>query len=184
MEHFIPLRHPKQKSHSERIDAKELVICEASPGDAAYVAEILDRAFTSLRTIYRPVGEARARQSERYQEGTRLIAQWRSIIVGTCQFVERENHVHLIGLAVLPEYQRQGVARQLIDRVCMLAPRLGYRVVKLDTIRETGNVEVFKKLQFSVVRELVADWCVSDTFPCVNEVIMQRFVRPKRPSKE
>jgi len=151
-----------------------ITIRRAAESDAASVATIKEEAFAPLAPIYRPVGEAAARQVERAREGTRLVAEVDGRIVGTVQYAVHQDHVHVIGLAVHPEAQRIGIARALLVWIASLAPSLGRNTVRLDTIRETGNVEVFERMGFRAVKESVPTWCTSDDYPKLHEVTMER----------
>ena len=82
----------------------------------------------------------------------------------------------MIGLAVHPDFQRQGVARKLIEWVIAHAPSLDHTRVVLDTIRETGNVPLFQRLGFRVVSERLANWCVSSNHQELHDVKMERVV--------
>ena len=43
----------------------------------------------------------------------------------------------------------------------------------LNTIRETGNAEVFTRLRFVITNETVADWCTSESFAVLHDLTMQ-----------
>jgi len=151
-----------------------ITIREANGTDTAGVATVVEAAFAPLASVYHPVGEAATRQAERAKEGTRLVAEVDGRIVGTVQYAVHREHVHVVGLAVHPEAQRMGIGRALIVWIASLAPSLGRDVVRLDTIRETGNVEIFERLGFRTVRESIATWCASDDHSEVHEVMMER----------
>ena len=72
----------------------------------------------------------------------------------------------MVGLFVHEHHRRRGVARALLDA---LGPRLS-----LFTIRETGNVPIFERLGFAVVREELATEYVSDAHAQLHEVYMER----------
>jgi predicted N-acetyltransferase YhbS len=154
----------------------DMIVRLANADDAADVAEAGEAAFATVRSVYRPTREAVARQAERANEGTRLVAEIGGRVVGTVQFDLHDEHIHLMGLAVRPEFRRRGVARRLIEWVTAHAPSLSRDVVALDTIRETGNVPVFERLGFRVVGETVARWCESDRFAELHDVKMERKV--------
>ncbi|MGE4003307.1 MAG: GNAT family N-acetyltransferase [Planctomycetaceae bacterium] len=117
-----------------------------------------------------------ARQADRGREGVRLVAEWEGQVVATVQFDRHERHVHVIGLAVHPQFQRRGIARDLLDSIAVRARSLGHQVVVLDTIKETGNVDRFEKLGFCVYDERVTADFESDQFPQLHEVRMERNV--------
>lgn len=154
----------------------DILIREAKPADAAEVTTVFETAFAPLRSIYRPTGAALAHQAERAQAGTRLVAEIDDTIVATVQYDLHADHIHVIGLAVHPDFQRKGIARHLLDWICIQAKNLGQPAVVLDTIRETGNVPLFETLGFRVVHEETATWCVSETYQEVHDVKLERSV--------
>jgi predicted N-acetyltransferase YhbS len=151
-----------------------ITIRSATTADADDVAAVFEAAFAPLRSIYRPTGEAAARQGERGKAGVRLVAELDGRVVGTVQFDSHEKHVHVIGLAVHPAFQRKGVARRLLDWIVDYAPTLGHHVVVLDTIKETGNVPLFEKLGFRVFDERVTIEFESEIHSELHEVKMER----------
>ena len=153
-----------------------ITIRKATRDDAEHVAAIFDAAFAPLRSIYRPTGELVARQAEHAKEGTRLVAEVEEQVVATVQFDGHKEHVHVIGLAVHPDFQRMGIARRMIDWIVTQAPILGHNLVVLDTIKETGNVPFFEKLGFHVFYEGVTTCFVSEEYPELHEVKMKRKV--------
>jgi predicted N-acetyltransferase YhbS len=154
----------------------QITIRRATTIDVDDVAAVFDAAFAPLRSIYRPTGQVAARQAERAKEGIRLVAEVDRQVVGTVQFDSHKEHVHVIGLAVHPAFQRMGIARGLIDWIVAHAPNLGHNVVVLDTIKETGNVPLFEKLGFRVFDESITASFESDTYPELHEVKMERLV--------
>ena len=95
-------------------------------------------------------------------------------MVGTLEYMREGDRIHLIGVAVHPDLHRKGVARQLISFMDGLAKQVGAKRLSLYTIRETGNVSVFEKLGFAVLREEVTLQFESDRFDVLNEVYMER----------
>jgi GNAT superfamily N-acetyltransferase len=137
---------------------------------------VFDDAFAAVRQIYRPKGDVAAHEAQRAELGTRLVAVLHGVVVGTVQIEVHSQHIHLIGLAVQPQFQGQGIARQLVSHIADLAPALGRSVLALDTIRETGNVPKFQAMAWHVVSEARTDDFESDTFTALHEVKMERAV--------
>lgn len=158
----------------------DIHVRDARSDDADRVSVICEAAFAPLRSIYRPTDAAIARQTERTQMGTRLVAEFAGALAATVQYDQHADHVHVIGLAVHPAYQQRGIARALLDEICQRAILLVQPVVVLDTIKETGNVPLFEKLGFRVTHAEVATWCVSETCPVLHEVKMERVLLPDR----
>ena len=82
--------------------------------------------------------------------------------------------MHLIGLAVHPDYQNRGVARSMIEWAARRVPSYGHSILVLDTIREAGSVPLFEKMGFRVISETVANWCESNDYPELHDVTMER----------
>lgn len=77
-------------------------------------------------------------------------------------------------LAVDPKYRRQGVARQLLRSANDAGEKSGAIELRLNTIQETGNVDIFERLGFTVCATATATWCSSDRFPTLTDVTMTR----------
>ncbi len=153
----------------------QLTIRRATDDDADCVAEVVAAAFAPLRSIYRPKPEIASRVAQFTGLSTRIVAELDGRIVATVQFDNHKEHIHVIGLAVLPQFQRLGIARRLLDWIMAQAPALGLSVVVLDTIKETGNVMLFEKLGFHVVQEFATDRFESDRYPQLHETRMKRL---------
>jgi predicted N-acetyltransferase YhbS len=154
----------------------DIAIRKATDADVDDVAAVFAAAFEPLRSIYRPTAEVAARQPQRAQAGTRLVAEVAGRLVATVQFDSHQEHVHIMGLAVHPDFQRMGIAGRMIDWIESQARSLGHNLVVLDTIKETGNVSVFEKLGFRVYNEEITSDFESDTYPVLHEVKMERTV--------
>ncbi|QDV52905.1 putative acetyltransferase [Gimesia fumaroli] len=126
--------------------------------------------------IYRPTLETLSHQTKHPWEETRLVAVINEQIVATVQFDLHEEHLHVIGLAVRPEFQRKGIAGHLLNRICDHSASTGRHKVVIETIKETGNVPLFEKLGFQIVNEVIANWCISEIHDQLHFVTMERTV--------
>ena len=145
-----------------------LLIRPASPADAPGIAAVAESALAVSRRIYRPTPAAIARKHEQ-RRLPHLVAVVGTEIVGTVEYALGEDRLHLMSLFVLASHRRQGVARALVDELAKLA---GTRPLSLNTIRQTGNVAVFERLGFSVVREEVTHDLVGESV--LHDVYMTR----------
>lgn len=143
-----------------RGDLHALIVRDAAAGDE--LAAVTASAIATLRQTYRPTDAAVARAAAR--QSRRLVALERGEIVGTLEY----DAGHVVGLFVHEAHRRCGVARALLDA-------LGPRALSLFTIRETGNVPIFERLGFAVVREQLATDYVSDVHTALHEVYMKRI---------
>jgi ribosomal protein S18 acetylase RimI-like enzyme len=154
-----------------------LILRVANAEDEGAARQISLRAFRFLREIYRPTQSAIAEKDLSGQEYERLVAESGGQIVATVEYRLAPGSMHLRSLAVDPEFQRQGIARRLIDETVNIARERGLAIISLHTIRETGNVGFFERLGFHSVSEEIASWCESDRFEILHDTRME-FVIP------
>ena len=130
--------------------------------------------FALLRQLYRPSHDALARKRTLEPRLTRLVALDGPELVGTVQYRIEDDRLHLLGLAVHPARQRQGIARALISHLLQLARDRGCRALSLYTIEQTGNVPIFERLGFSVISRTPARDLVSTFTSPLTDVFMER----------
>jgi ribosomal protein S18 acetylase RimI-like enzyme len=145
---------------------------ESQPGDEAAIDRVTISGLATLRRTYRPAPAAIERKAARSLR--RLVAIDADAIVGTVEYAIDDHRLHAIGLHVLETHRRRGVARCLIDALATIATRAGARKLSLYTIRETGNVEVFERLGFTVIAETPAGDLVGESHERLTEVYMER----------
>lgn len=114
-------------------------------------------ATEALREIYRLKKGVTRRNAITRDPPRRLVAWQDGRVVGIVECIALANEVYVQGLAVHPDYRRQGVAKALLRHVVAAAQREGKRTLRLSTIKETGNVPVFERLGFAVVRATIAE---------------------------
>jgi GNAT superfamily N-acetyltransferase len=111
----------------------------ATVEDAGGIAMCLRAAFDAYRDRYTPHAYLDTVLTEqgaqrRLDTMTVLVAQAESgIVVGTIGGGVHGAEGHLRGMAVLPDWQGQGVAQQLLDRIERELAAAGCREVSLDT---------------------------------------------------
>ena len=145
----------------------------ATPEDNDAMAEVSALATETLRETYRLTPHPPSDASDR-PALTRLVAEVEGRIVGTVQYGIRGSRLHIIGLMVRPDHRRKGVARAMIESLALTARDLGMTHLSLYTIRETGNVPIFERVGFAVIREETATWAESDRFDALTDVYMER----------
>ena len=141
--------------------------------DIAPAKAIAKAAFSELRSVYSPTKTAIANQPK---STAYVVAKMGQTVVGTLRYFDEEDRIYVFDVAVDPQYRRQGIARRLIDVVTDIARTFGHKTVLTRTIRETGNVEIFERLGFRAVKEETAKWCVSDRYPTLHDVYLERLV--------
>lgn len=145
--------------------------------DAPVIEAVVASGIATLRQVYRPSPEALARRAK-LPVLPRLVALDAEQIVGTVEYALAAERMHIMGLFVLASHRRLGVARALVDELAQLAAPLP---LSLDTIRETGNVPIFERLGFVIVREQPAQDFVSERFSDLIDVYLERPSSNERP---
>ena len=150
-----------------------VTISFATAEDIAPAKAIAKAAFSELRSVYSPTKTAIANQPK---STAYVVAKAGQTVVATLQYFDEWDRIYLFDVAVNPQYRRQGIALGMIEFVTDIARTLGHKIVSARTIRETGNVEIFERLGFRVVKEETAKWCVSDRYPVLHDVYLERQV--------
>ncbi len=149
---------------------------EASATEQSVAASVSYQAFATNRNIYKIKPDVVAATNAKHDALTRLVAVDDANIVGTVKYRIHQGRLHIIGLGVLPDKRRQGVARCLIDELYRLAASHDCSVMSLYTIKQTGNVAVFERLGFRAVREQPDTLAVSWNGDTLIDVYMERKV--------
>ena len=147
---------------------------EPTPADDAAIAAVIASGIATLRETYRPTPAAVARKADLVLH--RLVASESDAIVGTVEYACNGERLHLMGLYTLDSHRGRGVARRMIDALVVIANAHGARTLSLYTIRETGNVPIFERLGFAVIREEVARDIASDRHPYLTEAYLERWL--------
>lgn len=144
-----------------------IVVRPAAPEDEAAIERVSASGVAALRETYRPNDDAIASKPHSLP---RLVAVCDGELVGTVEYLLREDRLHLMGLYVLASHRRRGVGRALVDALHDLA---GARKLSLRTIRETGNVPIFERLGFAVVEERRARHFIGAHQEVVHEAFLE-----------
>lgn len=132
-----------------------MIIREPTELDAEAIREVKSLAVVPLREIYRPTKVGLARKAQRASIRREVVCEKNGRVVGTVAFEDRQDCFHILGPMVHPSFQRQGIARALLEHVAGLARQAGKRALSLNAVRQTGNVPIFSRLGFRVIREQV-----------------------------
>jgi len=149
-----------------------LVVRPGAAGDLEVIRELGERAFATVRHIYRPNKRALENRSRLALEC--LIAFSDDVPAGVVRWACEGDTLRVIGLAVLPQYRRRGIARSLIERLCHIAAERSCRTLALHTVVQTGNVAVFERLGFRVIEEQPDAYSVSPSGTPLTEAYMER----------
>jgi ribosomal protein S18 acetylase RimI-like enzyme len=148
-----------------------LQIHEPAPSESTSAERLEAEAFAALRTIYVPVRQARPAQSP--VPLTRLIATHNGAVLGTLLYHIDDDRLHIRSLAVAPDARRRGVARALIDHCAALARQQHLGDLSTYTILETGNLPIFQRLGFTLIRHHPADFATTPTGGPVTEAFLE-----------
>ena len=151
----------------------------STAAEAQIVQEVVAAAFATLRTIYRPNQDAISTLDRDAYNSQQLLALDGDVAVGTVNLTIKEGAMVVSQLAVLPIYRRQSIATQLLNHAERIACDSGHTTLSLNTIMETGNVEIFERLGFRKTRQHAADWCISPDGNKLTDVGMDRPLKPR-----
>lgn len=141
--------------------------------DLASIQEVDAAARASLREIYRPSREALINKSRMGPHLRRLVAIIDGRVVGTVQYHVDGHSLGVVGLGVHPDVRRRGAARSLVRWLREIALNERADRLHLYTVKETGNVEIFEGLGFTVISEREDEFSESDRFDKLIAVEME-----------
>ena len=152
------------------------MICvrNAKPAELPVIRVIVEEAFATLRSIYLPSRDAVSTLDRNYGNSQQLLAFSGDAAIGAASLTITDGSIVVSQLAVLPSHRRQGVARRLLSHAERIARDSGIPTISLNTIMETGNVQIFEHIVFSVTETFVADWCISPDGNELTDVTMTR----------
>jgi predicted N-acetyltransferase YhbS len=148
----------------------------ATEADTAAAREFGAAAFAPWRAVYVPSPAAIAGAREESAKFSRLVAEVGGTVVGTVCWRRIEDRFHIRALAVTASHRRAGVARAIIEHCVALARAQGARAVSAYTVTATGNVAVFERLGFAVVRQGIDPTSTTPAGEPVTEAYLERLV--------
>jgi ribosomal protein S18 acetylase RimI-like enzyme len=143
--------------------------------DNGWVEAIFEAATAELRTVYHPRYVACDQQNATW-DSCKLVFEKNSIVIGIVDFTLNDKEALIQGLAVDKAYRRCGVARALIDTCEERARAAGVGILKLSTIKETGNTAIFLRLGFSIYCEKTAERFISFDGRPVCQVELKKLI--------
>lgn len=140
--------------------------------DQEEIKNVRDAATATLRQTYRPNQKAIENKARIGATLKRLVAIDDGRVVGTVQYYVENRSICLIGLGVHTDYRQKGIARILIRHLKKICIGEKATQLRLHTVKETGNVDVFRHLGFIVVAEREDDLFESAKFDKLTDVEM------------
>ena len=156
------------------VSAKRLRIRAARPEERVEMEALASLAFAGVRSVYHPTAAAMSRARFRRPGDRGLVGVSDDRIVATVTYRVEGDVVLAWRLAVHPAHQRRGLARALLEGLAARGRRADCRTIRLHTIRETGNVAIFERMDFRAVDEVVATWCASPRGETLHDVTLER----------
>jgi predicted N-acetyltransferase YhbS len=153
-----------------------IVVRECRKEEMEEAKRVSSAAFEAHRQVYRPSPQAVGAKREMDRTLSRLVALDGSEVVGTVQYWTLDDRLHLVGLAVRPNRQRQGIGLELLKRVREIAAEKKLGRLSLCTVEETGNVPIFLRLGFAVTEKKDAEDTISVSGEFLTDVYMEKVV--------
>ncbi len=169
----------KMKSRKTSKIKHKYHIRKAVDADAEGIKEVVESAIIPLRKIYKPTKAAYKRRKSKRKLRIRLVCIYKNKIAGTVEYEVQEDKLHIMGPMVHQKYQRKGIARALIDYISNIASDSGKNALSINTCKQTGNVAIFKKIGFKVIKESKDDNGLAEnlTDEELIDVYMERIVK-------
>ena len=152
-----------------------IAIRHEKPDDQPGIQEVDASATATLRRTYRPSQKAIVSKERIRKQTQRLVAVINDRIVGTVEYHITDQSLGIMGLGVHQDFRMLGVARSLFCALEAIAAKEEAARLHLYTVKETGNVDVFKRLGFMVASEQEDEFSESDGFSKLTgvEMVMQ-----------
>ncbi|WP_028023324.1 GNAT family N-acetyltransferase [Enterovibrio calviensis] len=112
-------------------------------------------SFSELRKIYRPTSEAQRNQASSTDDWTCLGYYLDHQLVGLIKAKLSGNTLDLRALAVISEYRKRGVARNLILEAGLMFSNAD--LLSVWCVEQTGNVKIFEALGFEVAERVESE---------------------------
>lgn len=144
------------------------------PTDTEALKEVTTLAVAPLRLIYRPTQGGRALRSAKRNLREQIVCECNGKVAATVEYENQGDRCHIVGLLVHPKFQRQGVARSLVDHIAKIAQKQGKRALSINTIKQTGNATIFCRLGFKTLSESVADESLGESL--INEPLIDVYM--------
>jgi ribosomal protein S18 acetylase RimI-like enzyme len=129
---------------------------QAAVQDIPTLLAVTHASFEEYRDRLDPPSGAHSETEETIRQkltvGHAVLASVNQKIVGCAFYQPAGDHVYLGRLAVLPEYRRRGIGRQLLAWVETQTRSLGYRRVRLSVrVALSGNRAYYERLGYRVI---------------------------------
>ncbi len=131
-------------------------IREATASDSEKLLILKEHMYRKLDKIHRLSALGLANQARKLSNSanaprkyTVLVALVNEEVVGTVQYYFANGILELFGLSVHEAFRRKGVARELVSHLKKFSQAQNLTAIRLNTMRETGNVPIFQRMGFT-----------------------------------
>lgn len=126
--------------------------------DSQQILEVIHAAFKRYEQEQMPSSalvESKVTIEQELLDGVLMFGAERDAqLVGVVKVTSNKDHVYFSRLAVLPEFQKQGIARLLVKFVEQFAKKEQMRTVRCKVRKsEEDNIRLYKNLGFHIAKE-------------------------------
>lgn len=154
-----------------RLWGVDVFIRLAKQSDIGDIIKINASAKEALRSFYHRKDTVPS-LSRKPVTATLVIAEVEGKGVARCEFYIQDRRLFFQSLGVLKEFRQRGVFRRLLEFLEASALEQGCSHIQCETIEETGNVFIFRKLGFAVLENRVSESYESPGGGPVHEVLL------------
>lgn len=157
---------------------------EATTQDTEQLKVLEDHMNRKLRQFYRlsEFGQANYERRLKIQpqlpnKYTVIVGSLNQMVVTTIQYQAENGILFLFGLSVHEEFRRRGIAREVMKYLIALVKAQKLKLIRFNTMRITGNVEIFQKLGFIVTSEKASVLCEGLNGEQIMDVQMEMYFK-------
>ena len=88
-----------------------------------------------------------------------LVAFLNQVAIGTILFSIDNEILNVYGLSIHEDYRRRGFAKELGNYLLNFAKEKNLKAIRCNTMKETGNVEIFQEFGLAIINEKTSILC-------------------------
>lgn len=150
-----------------------IAIREANHNDKEALERIQLAANVTLRKTYRPIAGKESLIPATPVDLKFVVALVDNNIAGACGYAVDGDIMWTERMGILDEYRRHGVARAIFSYLSNVAMKQGASRIRGHIVVQTGNVNIWRKMGFEVIRESPSLAYESDVFSELSEAIVE-----------
>ena len=150
-------------------------IREYTQDDTEQLKVVSQETHASMRKVYAPNQNAKKIGTD--VPYVRLVVLCDEKIVGMVTYEDDGDSLYFGSLGFLEAYRKKGISKNVISYLEDVARDLGFIKLSCATIEETGNVEIFKRLGFTVASRELTDKFIGMNEKTVHEVRLEKNLK-------